>query len=194
MRGVSTPDDSGELRVSFLQLIVDPDPTSENDYRDNYVRRMSGPVLLAHGEPEEKTHIGEVELIYFAGSLAVENGLDIVDVSNSEGQDEYEYTRSVYADGGVLDRKIVGEAMSNDLLAVHAVSLHPGHQKESYRLRLLRKIAETVGYHCGAVIVSFSHTDSSGEEPDVIAESEPLYGVPFELRPMKNPSIWAVSV
>jgi len=169
-----------ELRISLEHLIVVQNDDADQ-YDDNYVQHISGPVYLVHGEPEQETKIGEVELIYFAGSRAVENGLDIVDMSDSVGQEEYEYAKAVYT-GGVLDREIVEEPMSNDLLAIHAVSLSTEYRR--YVSRVVEKIGETIGYHCGAVVMG-----SDGVEPDAVAETELGYLQPFQLAPTKSPAV-----
>lgn len=169
-----------ELRISLEHLIVVQSDDGDQ-YDDNYVRHISGPVFLVHGEREEETKIGEVELIYFAGSRAVENGLDIVDVSDSVGQEEYEYAKAVYT-GGVLDREIVEEPMSNDLLAIHSVALSAEYRR--YVPRVVGKIGGTIGYHCGAVVMG-----NDDVEPDVVAETAPGYLQPYQLAPTKNSSI-----
>jgi len=173
MRGMAAGDQdrTGELRISLRQLLVVQDQMAADDYRDNYVRRMSGPILLAIGEPETEVKIGEMELIYFDGSRAVDNGLDILDVADSVGVEEYRYAKAVYA-GGVLDQDLVAEPMSNDLLAVSAVTILPDYRGHDYGTRLVRNIVETVGYHCGAVVKM--KEDKAETAPQIVSEEEPL--------------------
>ncbi len=174
-----------DLRVSLSQSVAVADEDAR-DYNGNLVRRVSGPVFLLRGEPEERVEIGTVELIYLAGSRAVDRGLDIVDVSDSVGQEEYEYARSVYS-GGVLDPGIVGDAMSNDLLAIHTISFSSEHQADTCQSRVIREVAQTVGYHCGAVVIKPANV--SGINADVVGDPEPAYGAAFELQPTKSPDI-----
>ncbi len=181
-----------ELRVSLSQSIAVAGEDAE-DYNGNLVRRVSGPVFLVHGEPEEEVQIGSVELIYFSGSRAVDHGLDIVDVSDSVGQEEYEYARSVYS-GGVLDPGIVGDAMSNDLLAVHAVSFSPEHRVDTYQSHVIREVAQTVGYHCGAVVVKPANVYGFDTDASIVGEPEPAYGPAFELHRTRNPDVRLISL
>lgn len=182
-------DRTGELRISLEQLLVVQDEEAADDYRDNHVRRMSGSILLASGEPENGVKIGEVELIYFGGSRAVDNGLDILDVADSVGEEAYRYAKAVYA-GGVLDRDLVTEPMSNDLLAVSSVTILPEYRGHEYGMRGVRKITETVGYHCGAVVMRSE--DRLGAAPEIIAEEEPGYGGLAGFLPTNDPSVLLV--
>lgn len=133
--------------------------------------------------------IGEVELIYFDGSRAVDNGLNIIDIADSVGEEEYRYAKAVYA-GGVFDRDIVTEPLSNDLLAVSAVAILPGYHGHDYGTRVVRKIVETVGYHCGAVMMRSDGV--AGTVPEIVAEEEPVHGAPIEFQLTRDPSILLV--
>ena len=50
------------------------------------------------------------------GSLAADNGLDIVDVCDSMTQAEFEYASAIYTEGSV-DSSIVEEPFYNDVLS-----------------------------------------------------------------------------
>ena len=52
-------------------------------------------------------------------------------------------------------------------------------------MRVMRKIAETVGYHCGAVVLRPQNVVDVETSADVAAEQEPAYG----FRPTRNPKI-----
>jgi len=141
-----------DLLVSLEQLLVVQDESIADSYDDNYVRYHHGPIWLVDGETEQRTEIGEIELYYLDGTRALDGGLDIVDVCDSIGQEVYEYAASVYVDG-VLDSGIVGESFSNDLLALHTIVILPDHRGRRYGLRVTRKVIETIGYQCGAVVL-----------------------------------------
>jgi hypothetical protein len=82
-----------ELVISLTQLLIVQDEESQDDYRDNYVRSHAGPIRLVNAESEEEIEIGEIELFYFDGTRALDNDLDIVDVCDSVGQDQYDTRR-----------------------------------------------------------------------------------------------------
>lgn len=175
-----------ELRISLTQriFVLEED---DDEYWDNYVRHLAGAVLLVRGELEEKTEIGRVELIYYDGSRAIDHSFDIVDVADSFSQAEYEYAEAMYTEG-MLNQELIGYKMSNDLLAVRSVSILPEYRSGDYGLRVVRKIVETVGYHCGAVVI----------DSDVLAEASiETEGAPenpkaLELQPTKNPTIYRI--
>jgi len=199
-----------ELIISLTQLLIVQDEESHDDYRDNYVRSYAGPIRLVNAESEEEIEIGEIELFYFDGTRALDNDLDIVDICDSVGQDQYDYAAAVYSDGA-LDSEIVGDWISNDVLALHTISILPGYRGRQYGLRVTRKIIETVGNHCGAVILKpaplqFSSQFSENKEwmeriqmtvfgTDQQAATKRLtdYWKALDLRSTKNPSIYSVS-
>ena len=149
---MSADAEDGDLLVSLEQLLVVQEESIADLYDDNYIRYHHGPIWLVDGETEQRTEIGEIELFYIDGTRALENGLDIVDVCDSIGQEVYEYAASVYVDG-VLDSGIVGESFSNDLLALHSIAILPDYRGRRYGLRVMRKVVETIGYQCGAVVL-----------------------------------------
>jgi hypothetical protein len=159
----------------------------DGDERDNYVRHFEGPVLLIRGEREEETEIGRAELIYYDGSRAIDCGLDIVDIADSFRQAEYEYAQSMYTEG-MLNQELIGYEMSNDLLAVRSVSILPEYRSRDYGLRIVRKIAETVGYHCGAVVIGSNVLAEAGIEPEGVSDNPNA----LELQPTKNPTIYCI--
>ena len=120
-----------------------------DSYRDNYVRFHSGPIWLIEDKSVEKIEIGEMDLYYIDGSRALENGLDIIDVCDSVGQEVYEYASALNKNGALVT-EIVDEFFSNDALSLHSISILPAFRGPKYGLRVIRKIAVTVGYQCGA--------------------------------------------
>lgn len=85
----SVQDRGGEIRNSLKELVVAHYAAAADDYRGTCVRRISDPIPLVDGEPGTEGKIGEVELISFDASRAVDRGLDIVDVAGSAGEEEY---------------------------------------------------------------------------------------------------------
>ncbi len=154
-----------ELHVELESLIVVQSNEGFDEYRDNYLRRHTGPISIVSGEPEQAVEIGEIELWYMDGSWACENGLDIVDVCDSLGQEEYEYAASIYSNG-VVDSAIVEEPISDDVLVLHSIAIHPEHRGKGYGLRVTRKIVETLGYRCGAVLLKPAPLQFSAREAD----------------------------
>ena len=105
-----------------------------------------------------------LEVWYIDGSRAADNELDIVDVCDSMIQAEYEYAFAVY----------------NDVLVVHALALTSDFQGLGLEARIIRKIADTVGYHCAAIVFD---PDRAG-----ITNDDEL-----ELSPTKNSSLFALT-
>ena len=149
---MSPETENGDLLVTLEQRIVVQDPNTEDAYDDNYIRHLTGRIWLVESESGTKIELGTIELYYIDGSRALDNRLDIVDVCDSLGQDVYEYSNAVYVHG-VLDGEIIGEALSNDVLALHMITIYPEHRGRKYGLRVTQKIVETVGYQCGAVVL-----------------------------------------
>ena len=175
-----------ELSVSLRDVILVLDP-EDDEYDDNYVRWIKGPVWIARGEPEEKTEIGHVELIYYNGSRAIDHSIDTVDVADSLGQPEFEYARVMYTDG-FLDEELLSVAMSNDLLAVRSVSIAPEYWSRDYGLRVVRKMAETIGYRCAAVVLDGDVLSEAGIE----AGGAPDNPNALVLHPTENPTIYRI--
>ena len=148
-----TDNDPVEIRVDFGYHVVVPLGEGLNDYDDNYVRMQRGSLVLVGGNGETE-QIGEIEVWHIDGVRATDNKLDIVDVCDSIGQDAYEYAASVYADGE-LDRGIVGEdaIISDDVLVLHSIAILRAYRGRGYGLAIGRKLIETIGYGCGAVLL-----------------------------------------
>ena len=91
----------------------------------------------------------------------------------------------------MLDREIVAEPLSNDLLAVSRTTILPKYRGENYGNRVMRKIIETVGYHCGAVVMR--RENETGGDVGLVAEKEPSYNTLMEIQPTKDPSILLVA-
>ena len=197
-----------ELEISLSSIIVVQSEEYFDDYSDNYVRRHWGPIRLISGEPEQIEEIGEIELWYIDGSRAIDNGLNIVDVCDSIGQEEHDYADAIYSENRI-DEAIIQEPMSNDVLVFHSISILPEYRGKQYGLRVTRKIIETIGYHCGAVLLrptplqfSLRNNDTEWTErmnmqaftTDEQTATEKLiqYWNAFELRPTKNPPILCV--
>lgn len=71
---------------------------------------------------------------------------------DSLGQAEYEYAAAVYTNGSV-DIASCEEVFSNDVLVVHALALQPEYQGQGLETRIIWKTAQTIGYHCTAVVL-----------------------------------------
>ena len=151
---LSVPEDNisdwSELLVSLHSLLV-IQRDDIDDYEDNYLRRLDGPVKIRLGESEQETEIGRVGLWYIDGSRAQDDELDIADICDSLGQAEYQYASAVYTNGTV-DISSSGGSISNDVLVVHTLVLQPEYQDQGLEARIVWKIAHTVGYHCAAVV------------------------------------------
>jgi hypothetical protein len=139
-----------ELLISLETLLVVGHEPLE-DYEDNYVRKYSGPVRIQREDGGKPKRIGEIEVWYIDGSRAADNGLDIVDVCDSMTQAEYAYASAVYTDGSI-GSSIVEEPFYNDVLVIHALVLTLDFQGLGLEARIVRKIADTLGYHCAAVV------------------------------------------
>ncbi len=162
-----------ELLISLHSLLVVQREELDR-YEDQYVRRLSGPVKVAFEESGDEVEIGQIELWYIDGSRAADNTLDIADVCDSLGQEEYEYASAVYT-GGSIDALIKEAPFSNDVLVVHALELQSEYQGQGLEARIVRKIGQTLGYHCAAVVFRPEHVGLS--EKDELGQ-----------RPTKNPS------
>ena len=199
---------NSELEISLNSIIIVQSEEYFNDYSDNYVRRHRGPIRLISGEPERIEEIGEIELWYIDGSRALDNGLDIVDVCDSVGREEFEYADAIYTENRI-DEAIIQEPMSTDVLALHSISILPEYRGNQYGLHVTRKIIETIGYHCGAVLLrpaplQFSPRNNDTEwtermnmqkfttDEQTATEKLLQYWNAFELRPSKHPAIFCV--
>ena len=167
-----------ELLISLETLLVVGREPLE-DYDDNYVRRYAGPVRIQGEDGGDPKQIGEIEFWYIDGSRAADNGLDIVDVCDSMTQTEYEYARAIYTEGSV-DSAVVEEPFYNDVLVIHALALTTDFRGLGLEARIIRKIADTLGYHCAAIVFD---PDRVG-----IAEDDEL-----ELIPTKSSSLFALT-
>ena len=204
-------EDFSELVISLTQLLLVQDEATQDEYRDNYVRSHAGPIRLVNAESEEEVEIGEIELFYLDGTRALDNDLDIVDICDSIGQDQYDYAAAVYSDGA-LDTDIVGDWFSNDVLALHTISILPEYRGRQYGLRVTKKIIETVGSHCGAVVLKPAPLQFSSQYAENQAWMERMQMAAFgtdrqaatkrltdhwkalDLRPTKDPAIFCVSL
>lgn len=139
-----------ELLVSLHSVLVIQNEELD-DYDNQYLRRLSGPVKTRVGESDDEVEIGRIELWYIDGSCAADNSLDIVDVCDSIGQAEYEYATAIYTNGSV-DTSILDGPFSNDALIVHALVIEAEHRGQGMEARIIRKIGQTLGYHCAAVV------------------------------------------
>ena len=142
-----------EIRLDLGYRISVPIGDEIDEYESNYIRAHRGPIILVHGEGELEREIGEIEIRYIDGERALEKNLDIVDICDSIDQATYEYAFAIYEDG-TLDRRIVGEAViSEDVLVLHSISLLPSFRGKGYGLSISRKLIETIGGRCGAVLL-----------------------------------------
>lgn len=164
-------------------MVLDED---EEEYDDNYVRWIEGRVWLACGGGK-KTEVGSVELIYFDGSRAIDHHFDIVEVADWIGENALEFARVMYTKG-MLDPELMTVAMSNDLLAVYSVSILPEYRSRDYGLRVVRKISETIGYRCGAVVMNADVLTEVGIE----AGGTPDDPNALDLYPTQNPTIYRI--
>ena len=198
-----------QLAISLEQVIVVQGEEFCDEYGDNYVRRLAGPIRLEYAESEQEVEIGEIELFFIDGTRALDNGLDIVDVCDSMGQDQYDYAAAVYSDG-VLDSEIVADSIFNDVLALHTISILPQYRGHQHGLLATRKIIETLGSHCGAVVLKPAPQQFSGQaedqawidrmgmaafENDLQAATKRLtdYWRALDLCPTKDPSIFCIT-
>ena len=154
-----------ELLISLHSLLVIPREELD-DYDNQHIRKLSGPVKARFEESGDETEIGQIELWYIDGSRAADDELDIVDVCDSQGQEEYQYASAVYTNGSV-DIASSEESFTNDVLVVHALVLQPEFQGQGLEARIVWKIAQTIGYHCAAVVfdpeqVGVGETDELG--------------------------------
>ena len=78
-----------ELPISLHSLLV-VQRGELDSYEDQYARRHRGPVKVGFEESADDVEIGEIEVWYIDGSRAADNALDIADVCDSLGQEEYE--------------------------------------------------------------------------------------------------------
>jgi hypothetical protein len=198
-----------QLVISLEQVIVVQGEEFSDEYGDNYVRRLAGPIRLEYAETEQEVEIGEIELFFVDGTRALDNGLDIVDVCDSMGQDQYDYAAAVYSDG-VLDSEIVADSIFNDVLALHTISILPQYRGHQHGLLATRKIIEALGSHCGAVVLNSPPQQFSGQaedkawvdrmgmtafENDLQAATKRLtdYWRALDLRSTKDPSIFCIT-
>ena len=157
-----------ELLISLHSLLV-IQREEFDDYDNQYVRKLSGPVKARFEESRNEVEIGQIDLWYIDGSRAADDELDIVDVCDSLGHAEYEYASALYTNGSV-DIASSEESFSNDVPVVHALVLHPEYQGQGLEARIIWKIAQTIGYHCTAVVldpeqVGISEKDDLGLQP-----------------------------
>lgn len=145
--------DPVEIWADFGYHVVVPLGEYIDDYDDNYVRMQRGTLILVRGDSEQE-QIGEIEVWHIDGARAIDNNLDIVDVCDSISQDTYDYAVSVYTDGE-LDRKIVGDdiILSDNVLVLHSISILPAYRGNGYGKAITRKLIETIGHGCGAVLL-----------------------------------------
>ena len=141
-----------ELLVTLESLLVVQSEEGCDAYNDNYLRRHKGHIRLINDESEQTVEIGEIEVWYIDGSRASDNRLDIVDVCDSLGQEEYEYAAAIFTDGA-LDTSIVEYPTSNDVLVLHSIAILPRYRGRKYGLRVTQKMVATIGYHCGAILL-----------------------------------------
>ena len=167
-----------ELLISLETLLVVGREPLE-DYDDNYVRKYAGPVRIQGEDGCALKQIAEIEVWYIDGSRAADNGLDIVDVCDSMTQAEYEYALAVYTEGSV-DSSIVEDPVYNDVLVIHTLALTSDFQGLGLEVQIIRKIADTLGYHCAAIAF----------DPDRVGITE---DDELEIIPTKTSSLFALT-
>ena len=111
----------------------------------------------------------------------------------------------MYRDG-VIDPEIVDEPLSNDVLVLHKIAILPEYRGRKYGLRVTRKIVETLGYRCAAVVLRPTPLQFS-EEPEwnermgmsafstdekTATEKLTAHWGALDLTPTKDPSIYFV--
>ena len=123
----------------------------QDEYGDDYLRYYKGTIYLLE-EDDEQTEIGEVEFFMMDGNRALNNNIDIVVECDSLGQDEYDYAKSIYKDG-VIDEKFIELGFSNNILALHELAILPEYRGHDYGLSIAKKIFDTFGSHCAAMVL-----------------------------------------
>ena len=140
-----------ELHINFkTSLVVRLDDEDFDEY--DYVRRFVGNIELVVGEEEKRTEIGEIEVWCIDGSRAQADNLDIVELCDFITQDEYDYAESIYTNGQ-LDHSIVEDPFFQDVLVLHKIAILPEYRGSGYGLKVTKKVIETMGCQCGAVLL-----------------------------------------
>jgi hypothetical protein len=150
-----------------------------DEYDDNYVRRYTGPVRVRIDDEEKTRKIGEIEAWYLDGSRAADNELDIADICDSIGEIEADYAAAIYTHGSI-DPSVVEDRISNDVLVIHSLTVQVKYQGQGVEARIVRKIAETIGYHCGAVLMIPERVGIAGSDE-------------LDLEPTKDPVIFCLT-
>jgi GNAT superfamily N-acetyltransferase len=197
-----------EIWVDFGYHVVVPLVEDFDDYDDNYLRMQRGSLILLRNDGKTE-QIGEIAVWHIDGARAIDNGLDIVDVCDSISQDAYEYAVSVYTDGE-LDRDILGEDMivSEDVLVLHSIAILRAYRGRGYGLAISRKLIETIGHGCGAVLLrpaplQFSRAEDTEwlekmqmpeftQDQKAAADRLFRYWMRLRLRRTKHPEIYCV--
>ena len=154
-----------QLHVDFTTSLVVPMVEDFGEYYDNYLRRFSGTIEIVGDEGEEQAGIGEIHVLRIDGEGAAEKELDIVDICDSLGQDEYEYAESLYTDGEI-EHSIVEDPISQDALVLHRIAILPAYRGKGYGLSVTEKIIETMGSQCGAILLRPAPLQFSAQADD----------------------------
>lgn len=143
--------DIGFLLIELKTNISVHPPDYNDEYGDDYVRYYSGIIYLLE-EDDEQTKIGEVEFWIIDGNRAIDNNLDIVELCDSLGSDEYNYANSIYKNG-FLDEKLIEMPLCYNILALHKLAILPEYRGYEYGLSVVKKICKSFGSHCAAMVI-----------------------------------------
>jgi hypothetical protein len=135
-------------------------------------RAFTGPVRVRLDDSEKTAKIGEIEVWCLDGSRAAENELDIADVCDSLGQMEADYVDAIYTDGSI-DPAIVENPVSNDVLVIHSLTVQAKYHGQRVEEHIIRTIAETIGYHCGAVVLIPERVGIADADEQVSIDGQP---------------------
>ena len=163
--------------TNWSELILAPETSlvvqrGGEEYDNNYVRSYAGPVRVRLDDSEKTAKIGEIEVWYLDGSRAADNELDIADICDSLGQMEADYAAAIYTEGSI-DPLVVEDRISNDVLVIHSLTVRAKYH--GMEARIIRTIAETIGYHCGTVLMIPERVGiAEGDELDLVPTRDPV--------------------
>jgi hypothetical protein len=153
-RGITIMDDNESLELEFRVFIeINND---KDQYENDYFTYLNSPITYRkcndNSEVIENSEIGKMELIYLHGNRAYNNGLDIVDICDSESQALYDYASSIYRKG-FISKKYCETQESNDVLILDRIEIEKSHQGKGLGLVISKKVIEIFGYNCGAILI-----------------------------------------